>query len=111
LHDSGLVGGTGANHRPRERSGIHGAFVAALAGRRLSLGLLHAQDERPSGHGGITGGDGVKTTREFVLRAKLKNITLALANTVLASEGTICILLSITIRNLIKKEKIRNLVI
>lgn len=105
LHEVGLSGGALHDGGPRKSSGVHGALVTGLAERRRALGLLHAQDERPGGEGGVAGGDGVDIAGQLVLGAKLVQIAGALILAVLAGPRAVRVLLGVTIRNLHIQEK------
>jgi len=89
---------TRADLGPRHSAVGHGASVAALALGRVTIGLLHAEDERPSLHGLRPHSIGVRVGQQ-ILGAQLLGISLTLTSAVLARVGTIGVLLGIAVSN------------
>lgn len=68
----------------------------------ITLIDLHTLKERESAVVSIAGADGADVAGEFVLDAHFINIGDALVSTMLAGEGTISILLGVTLNDILK---------
>ena len=100
LHFHRLSSSAGIDDRPRQCGGVHVALVAGLAEGRHALRLLHAQNEWPGSVRGVAGADGLEIAGKLVLSAHFQNITLALANSELASERAVGVLLGVSVWHL-----------